>query len=444
MIPDRAKNAALLFASLIFYAWGEPVYILLLILSVTLNFFLGLRMAGKEGAERKISLIIGILLNLGMLGYFKYYNFFGSILNRLLGNEILPYKHIALPIGISFYTFQILSYLIDLYRGKISVQKSWMKLALYIAFFPQLIAGPIVRYNDIASQLENHPSTPEKTSRGIRRFCEGLAKKVLISNSLGNVVDRIYDLPMGDMSTSLAWIAAAFYMLQIYYDFSGYSDMAIGLAGIFGFRFEENFDYPYTSASVREFWRRWHISLSAWFREYLYIPLGGNRGGKTRTIINLFIVFLATGLWHGASLHFVFWGVFHGFFSILERMIPKSITERIPRFLKVLYTLLEVMIGWIFFRVPGLRLSLEYIRMLFVFRPETAWSAREFLSPQVILIAVLAVLLSGWLQRFLFPRVKLSAKARETLSSLGAITWLLLSMLRLVTNTYNPFIYFRF
>lgn len=450
---QKFKNGILLAASLFFYAWGEPHHILLILLSITVNFFLGLWIDRCHGSWRKPALCVSVIFNLGLLGWYKYFNFAVFLLNRLPGIPPITAREIALPIGISFYTFQILSYLIDLYRGQIQVQRNWGKLALYISFFPQLVAGPIVRYHDVAQEIDQRVFSSAESAYGVRRFCFGLSKKVIIANPLGNVVDRIYALPLEQMSSPLAWTAAIFYMLQIYYDFSGYSDMAIGLAQIFGFHFRENFLFPYTALSIRDFWRKWHVSLSTWFREYLYIPLGGNRKGTFRTYLNLTVVFFCTGLWHGASLHFVFWGLYHGFFSILERLLAPRLSflsgRKWVRYLQHLYAMLVVMIGWIFFRVPGIRFSFAYTRLLFVPTESPAWNYSEIVSPQLILLGLLAVLLCGPLQQGLnaarfSSAVCLSEKSRVLLSSAAAFVLLLLSLFELVNNTYNPFIYFRF
>ena len=301
----RQQNVFLLLASLLFYAWGEPRYVLLMLVSIGLNWGTGILL--ERFPERKKAVLwTSVALNLSLLGYFKYLGLLVRTLNHLLRGRELEIPQIALPIGISFFTFQALSYVIDVYRGECRAQKNILDLALYISFFPQLIAGPIVKYRDVNDQIRNRTITPEKTAQGIRRFIYGLAKKVLVSNVLAQSADLIFALDMQEMTGTLAWMAAILYTFQIYYDFSGYSDMAIGLGKMFGFTFNENFNYPYMSLSIREFWRRWHISLSTWFREYVYIPLGGNRRGTVRTYVNLGIVFLLTGIWHGASYNFIF------------------------------------------------------------------------------------------------------------------------------------------
>lgn len=320
MPSTRAKNLFLSIASLLFYAFGEPVYVLLMLLSVIVNFFAA-KWIVSNGERRRFPMIAAILFDLVMLGVFKYAGFAVECLN-LLPFVSLPVPQIRLPIGISFYTFQILSYIVDVYRGDANVQERLDDLFLYIAFFPQLIAGPIVKYHDISAQIAQRSVTSESTAMGLRRFILGLAKKLLISNPCGYLTDTAFTAcGEGTLDVPLAWLGAAAYCFQIYYDFSGYSDMAIGLGHMFGFRIGENFNYPYISSSIQEFWRRWHISLSTWFREYVYIPLGGNRRGRVQTVVNKYIVFFTTGLWHGASLNFIVWGLFHGTMQMIEQLL---------------------------------------------------------------------------------------------------------------------------
>ena len=361
----KYQNILLLIFSLFFYAWGMPYYVILLLVSVIINWICGVWMEKWEKG-RTVVLIVSIVANLGLLGYFKYANFILNTIDALIpGGNTLPRLNIGLPIGISFFTFQAMSYVIDLYRGEYKAQKNPLNLALYISFFPQLIAGPIVKYRDVNKQIVERTVTGEKIALGFRRFIYGLAKKVIISNILAISVDRIYATDMTRVNSALAWTAAICYTLQIYYDFSGYSDMAIGLGRMFGFDFLENFNYPYISSSIKEFWRRWHISMSSWFREYLYIPLGGNRKGKIRTYINLFIVFAATGLWHGASWNFVGWGLFHGFFIILERLGFGKLLEK-SKILSRIYCLLVVIVGWVFFRANDTGTAIEIIKRMFM------------------------------------------------------------------------------
>ena len=324
----KTKNALLIIASLIFYAFGEPVYILLMLASIAVNYMFG-RLIGvfsknENQAGRKLCLILAVIANIGVLGVFKYTGFIVENLNHINGINIKN-PNIALPIGISFFTFQALSYVIDVYREPELEQKNLFNLVLYVSFFPQLIAGPIIRYNEIAKQINSRKSSTDMAAAGIQRFIRGLAKKLIIANGAGYIADAIFKLNIGDYGFFVAWVGAISYTLQIYYDFSGYSDMAIGMAKIFGFEFSENFKHPYCSKSIKEFWRRWHISLSTWFKEYVYIPLGGNRKGKLRTEINKLIVFALTGIWHGANWTFLVWGMIHGVANVLEDTVGKGI-----------------------------------------------------------------------------------------------------------------------
>lgn len=321
VIPSlKARNALLIVASLVFYAYGEPVYVLLMIFSSVLNYLCALWVAKDKRRKNRAALAVAVVINLGMLAVFKYAGMMVTTVNAVTGLA-LPVPQIALPIGISFFTFQALSYVIDVYRGVVEAQKNYFRILLYISFFPQLIAGPIVKYRDIASQIAERSQDLEKIARGLRRFVCGLAKKVLIANTMGQAADVIFAQDLGSLSAPSAWLGAVAYIFQIYYDFSGYSDMAIGLGLMFGFEFKENFNYPYGAANMQDFWRRWHISLSTWFKEYLYFPLGGNRKGKPRTALNRLIVFFCTGLWHGANWTFVIWGLWHGAFLLLEEYV---------------------------------------------------------------------------------------------------------------------------
>ena len=350
----RAKNGMLLLASLAFYAYGEPVYVILMIASAFVNYLSAL-LIERNPAGKKAVMAVNVILNLGVLVLFKYTGFLAESVNTIFGTAI-PVPSIRLPIGISFFTFQAMSYVIDVYRGVTGAQKNFGKVLLYISFFPQLIAGPIVKYHDIAQEIENRTQTVDGVTDGIRRFVVGLSKKVLISNTVGLVADTLFAADVSGLNAAAAWIGAVSYMLQIYFDFSGYSDMAIGLGEMFGFHFKENFNYPYISGSIREFWRRWHMSLSGWFQEYLYIPLGGSRKGKIRTVINKFIVFLCTGIWHGANVTFLFWGLYHGCFLMLEEIVP-AIREqggKVKSFFQHVYTLLVVLIGFVFFRADSM------------------------------------------------------------------------------------------
>lgn len=435
-------NVWLLLVSVLFYSFGEPKYILLLLISVLINYTGGLLIEyAKTAGGRKTALFFCVVLNLALLGYFKYYQFAAELLAGLFSHEVLPVKTIVLPIGISFYTFQAMSYVIDLYRGKTGVQRSFWKLTLYITFFPQLIAGPIVRYRDIADQIDCRRENLEDFAEGVQRFTLGLAKKVLIANVAAQAVDRIFGMDFTYLSTQAAWAGILLYALQIYYDFSGYSDMAIGLGKMFGFTFLENFNLPYKAASVREFWHRWHISLSTWFKEYLYIPLGGNRKGAVRTYLNLLIVFFATGLWHGAGTTFVVWGLFHGLFLVLERLFLGKVLEKNPiKLINHLYTLLVVLLGWVFFRTDDLAQAGEYIMAMFLPRYPFPYTFSELLGKECLVAAAAGILFAGLLpERFM--------KALGNCRGLRLIyvpALLFLSIVLLAGDAYNPFIYFRF
>ena len=435
-------------ASLVFYAWGEPIYIFLMLCSITINYVFGRFIDNAvTNSRKKLFLIICIIINLLLLGYFKYFNFFMDIFGALAGAEAIEFSQVLLPIGISFYTFQALSYIIDLYWGKIKVQKSYLNLALYIAFFPQLIAGPIVRYQDIQDQIATRTLTKEKTAYGIKRFIYGLSKKVLIANTLALVADNIYALDSASISTGMAWIASICYTLQIYFDFSGYSDMAIGLGKMFGFNFIENFNYPYTALSIRDFWRRWHISLSTWFREYLYIPLGGNRKGTLRTYLNLFIVFFVTGLWHGASWNFVVWGIYNGVFLVIERLfLGKWLDKCKFKFINVIYSMLVVIVGWVIFRVEDLKEAARIVYHLFVpYSGDSVHNGGQFISPKTICIVIIGILCCGIIQK----NHKLKHSLYNERKTYGVEIPILIGLfvyciIMLVSGTYNPFIYFRF
>ncbi len=442
IVPKPWKNGVLLFASLIFYSWGEPKYVLLLIFSVTCNYFFGRIL---EEHRHWLLLAACVLVNLGMLGYFKYFNLSVRVLNMLCGREVLGFREIVLPLGISFYTFQILSYVIDVYRGEIKAQKHYGRLMLYVSFFPQLIAGPIVKYKDIADQIGGREHSEEKIFYGIRRFIYGLGKKVLISNTVAYYADLIINQELTQISSGLAWLGAILYTLQIYFDFSGYSDMAIGLGKIFGFNFQENFRYPYLSCSIQEFWRRWHISLSTWFKEYVYIPLGGNRRGALRTYVNLVLVFFLTGLWHGADFNFVIWGLYYGFFLVLERLFLGALLKK-NRFkiLNHIYTMLVVTVGWVMFRMNFTQ-AIAYIKHMFCFEPGMN-NLGNALTFKLLLFAGLGCVLCGPLQK-LAPRWE-KKLYDPTYCSLWEMLLLLgilfLCVVMLVSDMYNPFIYFRF
>ena len=448
---EKYRNFILLIFSLLFYSWGEPKYIVVMLLSIIINYFFGLVIGKlKKSKTRKIVFIFNIFINIGFLGFFKYYSFISHTINSLFNLYLLPYLEIDLPIGISFYTFQVMSYIIDLYRGNIKVQKNILKLALYISFFPQLIAGPIVRYLDINKQIDSRVISKEKFAQGIKRFIYGLSKKVIVANTLAQVADLTFNAKVNELSFSLAWLGAFGYMLQIYYDFSGYSDMAIGLGKMFGFEFLENFNYPYISQSMTEFWRRWHISLSTWFKEYLYIPLGGNRKGKIRTYINLGIVFLCTGLWHGAAWNFVIWGIYHGFFLIIERIKLKELLDKNKlKCFNYIYMLLVTLFGWILFRADSILHALSYIKQMFCGKSNSVLvnlNGINVINSKTTFMIIIGILFSGIVQSLL-KRIKNNTKIKNLMYALEPCVLAILfsiCIMELVANTYNPFIYFRF
>lgn len=446
VLKKELRNYFLLIMSLIFYAWGEPIYILLMIFSIVLNWSCGLLLYYKPKIK-KLTLALCIILNLVTLGYFKYYNFFTDNINALLNHEVLPIKNIALPIGISFFTFQALSYVIDLYRGDCKIQKNLFNLALYITFFPQLIAGPIVRYSDIDNQIQNRILSLDKFAKGLRRFIYGLGKKVIISNCLAEVADAIFAFDNSELSFVAAWIGAIAYTFQIYYDFSGYSDMAIGLGHIFGFDFLENFNYPYLSRSIQEFWQKWHISLGTWFREYLYIPLGGNRKGKIRTYINLLVVFFATGMWHGANWTFIVWGMYHGFFQIIERLGFKKFLNKHKIFSHI-YCILVFVFGWVMFRADTISQGLGFIKQMLnpiINMNSNSSSLLTIMNTRAWIVLVMAVFGCGIIKTIADKFPSLTKHLKNSLLEVIYLSVVMIySIILLASNTYNPFIYFRF
>jgi alginate O-acetyltransferase complex protein AlgI len=464
IVPRRLRNSLLLIASLFFYVWGEKLFVVVLLSSITLNYLFGLlidRVQGKRAAGLAIAL--AVFVNLGLLGTFKYANFLVDNLNVMLAQlhlRALNIGHVHLPLGISFFTFHALSYVLDVYRREVPALKNPINFALYISFFPQSIAGPIVRYNDVAKQLVYRVVTLEGFAEGVRRFIIGLAKKMIIANNVALTADSIFGLPNHELTSGLAWLAVICYTMQIYFDFSGYSDMAIGLAKMFGFQFRENFNYPYIACSITEFWRRWHISLSTWYRDYLYIPMGGSRGSTGRTYFNLVTVFFLCGLWHGASWTFVLWGLFHGAFLVIERMGLGRLLERTWAPVRHAYTLLVVMVGWVLFKAVSLPQALAFLGAMVGLGQGLGirYSPALYLNVQVTGILT-AGLLAGlpvlpWLARWR-ERLSLALEKRGGLAlivepvfafvpvlALGFL--LLVSAMFLAGGTYNPFIYYRF
>lgn len=441
----KIRNNILLIASLFFYAWGGLSYLKILIVSILINYLFGILI---DKAKDKINLkrcflLFGIILNLLLLFYYKYYDFFVSNVNTLF-NSSLSIKNIVLPIGISFFTFQGMSYIIDIYRNDAKVNKSISSVSLYIALFPQLVAGPIIKYKDINNQIKFRKESIEFFSYGINRFVVGLSKKVIISDVLGAMADNIFNLFNTGIDMPTAWIGAICYTFQIYFDFSGYSDMAIGLGYLFGFQFPENFNYPYISKSITEFWRRWHISLSTWFREYLYIPLGGNRKGNV--YLNLFIVFLVTGLWHGASWSFIFWGLWHGFFMIIERLIKNKMWyKKIPSFIKLVSTMLIVIVGWVLFRASSLKAALEYLSIMFGLTKfnDMTFTYQYFINEKFIFWVIIAIIGSTPIISKISKRYK-NNKLFQLISVIIISILFIVSMIFIINSTYSPFIYFQF
>ena len=457
--PPKLKNISLLLFSLLFYAWGEVFYIIVLLVSIIINYFIGRSIFRnhKKTASKKSYLIAGIVINLTILISFKYLNFIADNINIVLSHLHLPTIYlypVHLPLGISFFTFQALSYIIDVYRDKSLYQKNILNLSLYIAFFPQLIAGPIVRYSDISKQIIKRNHSLDLFASGTQRFIYGMAKKVLIANPLGEVADSVFILSGTNLTMPLAWIGIIAYTLQIFFDFSGYSDMAIGLGRIFGFKFKENFNSPYISTSVQEFWRRWHISLSNWFRDYLYIPLGGNKVSSGRVYINLFIVFILTGVWHGASWNFITWGLFHWVFLAAERAGLSIILKKMWKPFQHIYLLCVVIAGWVFFRAENLSHAVAYLKSMVDFTDfeTTALQYAQVLSNESFFSFFFGLLISMPIYSFFYrnlhslsgqsPSKKIILVGTPKIATILII--LFLSSIKISASTYNPFIYFRF
>ena len=441
----KTKNALLIAASLLFYAYGEPIYVLLMLASTVMNWIFGLGCCSPKKNIKICYLLIAIISNLAFLGLFKYADMFVDSINNFSFFDIkLP--GISLPLGISFYTFQALSYVIDVYRGEVKPQKNYFNVLLYISFFPQLIAGPIVKYHDIEQQITNRKANIEDISSGIVRFCVGLGKKVLIANTMGNIVDVIYSTNNNEINFVVAWIAALCYIMQIYFDFSGYSDMAIGMASMFGFHYKENFNYPYTAKTVKEFWRMWHISLSTWFKDYLYIPLGGNRKGAIRASINKIIVFFTCGLWHGANWTFVIWGLGHGLFLLMEDFVP---IKKLPKPITWIYTVLIVTVLFVIFRAETVDQGLFMISQMFSgfhFEEQCMQLSMQMLSPINVTTFIFACFASLKFGKIIYSWAQTSINTNVLTAikyTLAAIL-LVMCILTLSGGGYNPFIYFRF
>lgn len=450
--PQRWKNLVLLMASLLFYTWGEPLFVFILLASITADYFIARAMPSRNKAKQKKLLILSLCLNLGILAYFKYANFFIDNIQHIhqwLGLKPLKWTNVLLPIGISFVTFQKISYIIDVYRGDCQPQRKWSNLTLFILMFPQLIAGPIIRYKEVATQIEDRESNENFQNRinGLWRFFIGLSKKVLIANILAEQVDLIFATAPNTLATATAWLGMIAYSLQIYFDFSGYSDMAIGLGLVFGFHFPENFNFPYLSQNFTEFWKRWHITLGSWMMDYLYIPLGGNRKGKRRTLLNLAIVFLLSGLWHGAAWTFVVWGLYHGFFLILDKIGARSLMQKMGKVPAIFLTCLFVMIGWVIFRADSISYAGQYISRLFAFQST---------SDPIVFNARFILTLSA---AFILSFIGFSSKKEQQINQLFSLQrstkqnilfaafifiLLIINGCALLAGGFNPFIYFRF
>lgn len=443
--PKKGRNLFLLIASLVFYAWGEPKYVFLMIFSILVNYIFGRLMdKHRENKKRlKLMLVLSVVIDLGLLSVFKYTDFIITNVNAIFGANF-DLLNIALPIGISFYTFQAMSYTIDVYRDDVRVQKNLIDFGMYITMFPQLIAGPIVRYADVQDQLADRSVTTADFSEGIMRFVVGLGKKVLLANQMGAVWSEIYALG-GDVSALMAWTGAIAYTFQIYFDFSGYSDMAIGLGRMFGFKFPENFRYPYQSVSITDFWRRWHITLSTWFKEYLYIPLGGNRRGLARQALNLLIVWSLTGFWHGAGWNFVLWGLYYFVILFIEKLFLLKALDKLPKFFRHVYALLLIIIGWVIFASDDVSVLLPFLGSMFGANGAVGGMDVYTLLTKAALLVICCIASTELPKKlFLSAAGAMNEKAAFTLKSVLTIALLALSMILLIGDSYNPFLYFRF
>ena len=443
--PKKGRNLFLLIASLVFYAWGEPKYVFLMIFSILVNYIFGRLMDKNRGRQKrmKLLLVLSVVIDIGLLSVFKYTDFIITNVNAIFGSSF-DLLNIALPIGISFYTFQAMSYTIDVYRNDVRGQKNLIDFGMYITMFPQLIAGPIVRYADVQDQLAERSVTTADFSEGVMRFVVGLGKKVLLANQMGAVWSEIYALG-GDVSALMAWTGAIAYTFQIYFDFSGYSDMAIGLGRMFGFKFPENFRYPYQSVSITDFWRRWHITLSTWFKEYLYIPLGGNRCGLARQALNLLIVWSLTGFWHGAGWNFVMWGLYYFVILFIEKLFLLKALDKLPKLFRHVYALLLIVIGWVIFASDDVGVLLPYLGSMFGANGAVGGMDVYTLFTKAVLLIICCVASTELPKRlFLSATGAMNEKAAFTIKSVMTIALLALSMILLIGDSYNPFLYFRF
>lgn len=443
-IQIKARNIILCAASLFFYAWGEPVYVFLMLISIYFNFNIGLDIDKHRDSckHKKLILFYAIIINLGILGFFKYYDFAVETINSIFSLEIQT-KELVLPIGISFYTFQIISYIVDVYRGKSAVQKKLINFTCYVSLFPQLIAGPIVQYNQIEKQLQNRSVNTEKLCAGIIFFTRGLCKKVIFANFVGSLYTQLMLTEVSELSVVRAWFAIFCYSLQIYFDFSGYSDMAIGLGRMFGFSFMQNFNFPYTSTSITDFWSRWHISLSLWFKNYVYIPLGGNRKSTKKTILNLLIVWTLTGLWHGASWNFVAWGMYFAVLLILEKFVFAKLLEKIPAILRYVPTMILVMFGWVLFSSETLSGAVSFIYSMFGLNGNSLIGSNDiyYLTTNFFPIAIMSLSAVNFYAKL--PRIT-KLNLNLSLQFIGYLLAFVICIIFLISETYNPFLYFRF
>ncbi|WP_113674595.1 MBOAT family O-acyltransferase [Vallitalea guaymasensis] len=449
LAPRKIRNIILLVVSLVFYAWGEPIYILLMIFSSIVDYTHGMLIEKYREQDKKAKLVVlsSVIINLSLLGFFKYADFMILNINNIFGTT-LSELNLPLPIGISFYTFQTMSYTIDVYRRQAPVQKNPIALATYVTLFPQLIAGPIVRYQTIADQINNRKETVDKFALGLERFILGLGKKVLLANNIGLLWSQIQNTGFDDLTILTAWLGIIAFGFQIYFDFSGYSDMAIGLGKMFGFDFLENFNYPYISTSITEFWRRWHISLGSWFRDYVYIPIGGNRVSKLKVYRNLFVVWFLTGLWHGASWNFVLWGLYFGLIIAVEKAFLLKFINRLWKPIRHVYALLLILIGWVLFSFDNLIDGIEYLKIMFGLGgvPIVNNQFVYYLYTNLILIIILIILSTPIIKKKYEMQVKGHVNSKLQTIVVPSILFLILfiSTAYLVDSTYNPFLYFRF
>ena len=449
VVPLKLRNIVLLVVSLIFYGWGEPVYVFLMIFTITVDYIFGLlveRAQKRDDPKRaRLHLILSVVINLAILGFFKYYNFFVSNLRLIPGLDWLPLLDLELPIGISFYTFQALSYVIDVYRRDTGAQHNIASFGAYVTLYPQLIAGPIVRYKDVDDQLSVREHSVPLFAEGCRTFIAGMGKKILLANTAGQLWEYFRAIPTDERTVAAAWMGMLCYAFQIYFDFSGYSDMAIGLGKMIGFRFLENFDYPYISKSITEFWRRWHMSLGTWFRDYVYIPLGGNRCSKLKQLRNIFVVWFLTGFWHGASWNYILWGLYYFVLLMIEKTFLLDKLKKAPAFVSHIYTLFFILFGWLLFVFEDLSAGFVWLGNMFGVGTAAAVSAGDVynLVRNLIFFVILAIAATP-LPKQLYRRLTEKLTAARIVASAGGIVMLLVCMAYLVDSSFNPFLYFRF